>query len=181
MIATIMTLPNYFPEIFVFRVCLSVVLLGLLLALSQLLYKKAMVNKIQRNTLMILSLYVVVMLYYTVIGRYSQTYYRYDIELFGTIRSLTEQFTINDFSQLAVNLLMMMPVSFMLMIILSSKYRAFRVFYITVAYIFFIELLQFFTRTGTLQLDDIIMNTIGGFIGILLYFFIKAIYKKKRE
>ena len=121
------------------------------------------------------------MLYYTVIGRYSQTYYRYDIELFGTIRSLTEQFTINDFSQLAVNLLMMMPVSFMMMIILSSKYRAFRVFYITVAYIFFIELLQFFTRTGTLQLDDIIMNTIGGFIGILLYFFIKAIYKKKRE
>jgi glycopeptide antibiotics resistance protein len=96
-------------------------------------------------------------------------------------KSLAENFTVAGFSQLVINLLMMIPVSFMLMIILKVPNRTLWVFDITVALVLFIELLQFFTRAGTLQLDDIITNTIGAIIGILLYYFIKAIYKKKKE
>lgn len=181
MTATILTLPHYFPGVFVFRVCLSVFLLGVLLFLSQLLYKKSIVNKLQRNTMMVLSTYVMLMLYHTVIGRYSQTYYRYDGEIFSMFKALAENFTVTGFSQLVINLLMMIPVSFMLMIILKVEYRTLWAFDITVALVLFIELLQFFTRAGTLQLDDIITNTIGAIIGILFYYFIKAIYKKKKE
>ena len=181
MTATIMTLPRYFPGVFVFRVCLSVFLLGLLLFLSQWLYKKGIIDKIQRNTMMVLSSYVMLMLYHTVIGRYSHTYYRYDGEVFSVFKSLAENFTIADFSQLIINLLMMIPVSFMLMIIMKVLYRTLWVFDITLAFVLLIELLQFFTRAGTLQLDDIITNTIGAIVGILFYYFIKAIYKKKKE
>lgn len=181
MTATILTLPHYFPGVFVFRVCLSVFLLGVLLFLSQLLHKKSIINKVQRNTMMVLSTYVMMMLYHTVIGRYSQTYYRYDGEIFSMFKSLAENFTVAGFSQLVINLLMMIPVSFMLMIILKIEYRTLWAFDITVALVLFIELLQFFTRAGTLQLDDIITNTIGDIIGILFYYFIKAIYKKKKE
>ena len=181
MTATILTLPHYFPGVFVFRVCLSVILLIALLCLSQKMYKKAIVDKVQRNTMMVLFSYVIMMLYYTVIGRYSQSYYRYDGEIFSVFKSLWENFTIAEFSQLVINLLMMIPVSFMLMIILRCKHRVLWTLDITLAYILFIELLQFFTRAGTLQLDDIITNTIGGVFGILLYYFIKAINKKAKE
>ena len=181
MIATILTLPNEFPLVFAFRVMLTSTILAILIWMSVVLHKKDIIDKIQRNTMMVLSSYVMLMLYHTVIGRYSQTYYRYDGEVFSVFKSLAESFTISDFSQLIINLLMMIPVSFMLMIIMKVPYRTLWVFDITLAFVLLIELLQFFTRAGTLQLDDIITNTIGAIVGILFYYFIKAIYKKKKE
>ena len=181
MTATILTLPNEFPLVFAFRVMLTITILALLVWMSSVLYKKGIVDKVQRNTMMILSSYVMLMLYHTVIGRYSQTYYRYDGEIFSVFKSLAESFTMAEFLHLVINLSMIIPVSFMLMIILRVPYRILWVFDTTVALVLLIELLQFFTRAGTLQFDDILCNTVGTVIGIIIFYIAKFIYKRNKN
>lgn len=44
-----------------------------------------------------------------------------------------------------------------------------------------IELIQLLTRVGSCDVDDIILNTLGGMIGYLLYIFIKSRGKKQNE
>ena len=109
MTATILTLPNEFPLVFAFRVMLTITILALMIWMSSALYKKGIVDKVQRNTMMILSSYVMLMLYHTVIGRYSQTYYRYDGEIFSVFKSLAESFTMAEFLHLTVTGLTQRP------------------------------------------------------------------------
>ena len=179
MTATVTTLPHYFPEVFAFRVIISVLLLALLIFSACMLYKKKKVDKLQRNCLIILSSYTVLMLYYTLIGRYSQSYYRYDGDIFGTISALIKDFNMTDFTQLVINLVMMIPVSFLLMLILRCRYKTVVAFDITVLLIITIELSQFFTRAGTLQLDDILCNVIGAVVGIFVYYLMMIILARK--
>ena len=37
------------------------------------------------------------------------------------------------------------------------------------------ETVQYFTRTGLMELDDVINNTLGGVIGLVAYFFADSI------
>ncbi len=79
MVATIRTLPHYFPEIFVSRIIISVIAFALFCAVSLFLYKRQKFNKIQCFAAILLSLYIVVLLYFTVVGRYSHEEYGYEI------------------------------------------------------------------------------------------------------
>lgn len=178
---TILTLPNEFPLVFAFRVTISVAAIILLILLSRYLYNAKKIDKLQRNSMIVLSVYVVLMLYYTVIGRYFQSYYRYDGQVFSSFYSLVENFNMSSFSLIIINLLMMVPVSFLLMLIFRSKFRVLWAFDLTIILIFTIEISQFFTRAGTFQLEDILNNTIGAVVGIILFYILNAIYKKRNE
>ena len=82
MVATIRTLPHYFPEIFVNRIIISVIAFAVFCAVSIFLYKKHKFNKLQCGAAILLSLYIVVLLYFTVTGRYSHEEYEYQINFF---------------------------------------------------------------------------------------------------
>lgn len=178
---TILTLPHYFPLVFVFRVTISVIALLLLILLSFYLYKHKKIDKLQHKFMIALSAYVVLMLYFTVLGRYSQSYYRYDGAVFSSFLSLVESFNMSGFTQLLINLLMMIPVSFLLMLIFKGEFRALWAMDFTIILTLTIEALQFFTRVGTFQLDDILNNTIGAVVGIIIFYIVNAVYKKKRN
>ncbi len=182
MTATITTLPHYFPDVFAFRVILSVLLLSLLIFVSYMLYKNKKTDKVQFVCLIALSCYMILMLYHTVIGRYSQSYYRFDGRFLGTVFDLITDFNVHDLEHLVINLLMMVPISFLLMMILRCRYKTLLAFDLTALLVITIELLQFFTRAGTLQYDDIIYNFCGAMLGILFYYlFILVLIKKRNE
>jgi len=44
---------------------------------------------------------------------------------------------------------------------------------------FFIELAQFIFNLGWCELDDVISNTFGAFIGVLLYRIVEMIYRNR--
>ena len=76
----------------------------------------------------------------------------------------------------ALNLLMLLPVGFLLG--LSLKYvRWWQVLCVGIVSSTFIEVLQFFWRRGFSEFDDIIHNTIGCMIGYGLYRLVLACQK----
>ena len=179
MTATVMTLFNEFPFIFVLRVGISAVLLFTLVSLGLVLYKHSIINKIQRNSIILLSSYTVALLYFTVFGRYSQSYYRYEIDVFASYRKLFENFDTYVFKQIILNLLMLIPVGFLLCVIIKSKFKYLWAMVISFILTVLVEVLQFVSRCGTFEVDDLINNMIGAVIGIAIYAVLKSLNKKR--
>ena len=114
MTLTIKTLPHYFPEVFAQRVILSVLIFVALCILWVVLYKRKRIQTKQFIVLLFLSLYVVVLFYYTVIGRYSHEEYDFRLYYYYSYRRLIEHFDWHNLRQLVINIAMLVPVGFLL-------------------------------------------------------------------
>jgi glycopeptide antibiotics resistance protein len=57
----------------------------------------------------------------------------------------------------------------------------FQLFYIPIVFISLIELLQYITLRGSLDIDDLILNVLGFFIGYLLYPLLNTVIKVSLE
>lgn len=180
MTATILTLFNEFPFLFFVRVSISLILLATLIMLAVILYKHSLIDKIQRNSFIVLSAYVVGMLYFTVFGRYSQSYYRYESDVFASYRQLFENFDSFAFFQIVVNLTMLIPVGFLLCLIIKSRFKYQWAVILSVLLTLGVEALQFVSRCGTFEVDDLINNTISAVLGIIIYVILKSLYKRGR-
>lgn len=177
--ATVTTLFNEFPEVFLIRIIISFLILISLYVMTRLLYNHKIIDRTQKNALLVLSIYVVVMLYFTVIGRYSYSYYRYELNVLDSYRQLFENINITSIKQITINLFMLMPVGFLLSLIIKGKFRYLLDLIISILLTLLIEFMQFFTRCGTFEVDDIINNTIGAVAGILIYICINGFVKAK--
>jgi glycopeptide antibiotics resistance protein len=88
--------------------------------------------------------------------------------LYGNVNGLIS------FYNLAANIGLFIPFG----IFLKMKERTiFQLVYIPILFISLIELLQYFTARGSLDIDDLILNVLGFFIGYLLYPFFTKIFK----
>lgn len=182
MTATIKTLPHYFPEVFAQRVILSVLIFLALCVVIVLLYKCHKIDKLQRNASIILSLYVVILLYFTVIGRYSHEEYENRIYFYYSYRRLIEHYDSQSMRQILLNIAMLVPVGFVLSMISNSKGKYMKAIVISLSLIIVIELLQMLTKTGSCEVDDIINNFLGALLGMGLYHIVhKLINRHKPE
>ena len=169
MLSTIRTLPHYFPEIFVNRIIISVIAFMLFCAVSIFLYKKHKFNKLQCGAAILLSLYIVVLLYFTVTGRYSHEEYEYQINFFTSYRWFFEHNGEQVLRQLLINLVMLMPVGFLLPVVINAKHK----YLITMALSFlltvFIETMQLIMKCGVYEIDDVFNNLLGSIVGVLIH------------
>lgn len=180
MIATIKTLPHYFPEVFAQRVILSVLIFLALCVVTVLLYKCHKIDKLQRNAAIILSLYVVILLYFTVIGRYSHEEYENRIYFYYSYRRLIEHYDSQSMKQILMNIAMLVPVGFMLPMASNRKGRYLNAIGVSSLLIIVIEFLQMLTKTGSCEVDDIINNFIGAALGMLIFYAIHKLVQKHR-
>ena len=169
MLATIRTLPHYFPEIFVNRIIISVIAFAVFCAVSIFLYKKHKVNKLQCSAAILLSLYIVVLLYFTVTGRYSHEEYEYKINFFTSYRWFFQYNGEQVLRQLLINLVMLMPVGFLLPVVINAKHKYLITMALSLLLTVFIETMQLITKCGSFEIDDIINNFVGAVLGMLLY------------
>ena len=179
MTATVRTLPHYFPEIFVNRIILSVIAFAVFCIITVMLYKRRRFDRAQCVAAILLSLYIVVLLYYTVVGRYSHEEYDYQIHIFYSYRFLLEQFDFQNVRQLVINLLMLVPVGFLLSVIVKRKGKYAIVLVLCLLLTLFIESMQLWMKCGSFEIDDIINNMIGAIIGVLIYALIHWITHQK--
>ena len=154
MYATIRTLPHYFPEIFVNRIIISVIAFAVFCAVSIFLYKKHKFNKLQCSAAILLSLYIVVLLYFTVTGRYSH--------------------------ELLINFVMLMPVGFLLPVVINAKHKYLITMALSLLLTVFIETMQLITKCGSFEIDDIINNFVGAVLGMLIYMMLNNIIQKRK-
>lgn len=179
MTATVKTLPHYFPEIFVNRIIISVIVFAVFCAVSILLYKRRMFDASQRNAAILASFYIIILLYFTVIGRYSHEEYAYQIYVFHSYRHLLEQFDYHSIEQIIINLAMLVPVGFLLSVIFKGKGKYVIVLGLCLLLTAFIEAMQLLKQLGSFELDDIINNMLGAIIGILIYMLLHRITHQK--
>ena len=179
MLATIKTMPQYFPEIFVNRIIISAIAFAVFCIVTFILYKRRRFDRTQCVAAILLSLYIVVLLYFTVVGRYSHEEYDYQIHIFYSYRFLLEQFDSQSIRQFVINLFMLVPVGFLLLVIIKGKGKYVIVFVLCLLLTVFIESMQLLTKCGSFEIDDIISNMIGAVIGILIFALIHWITHQK--
>ena len=78
------------------------------------------------------------------------------------------------------NLLMFIPMGMALPVLFKDKFnKLWKILIFIICFIFIVEIIQFLTFCGSADIDDLILNTIGGIIGygIIKIKFIKKILK----
>ncbi len=99
--------------------------------------------------------------------------YRYNLELLKEIKRFIQYRELLGYESFIVNILgnilAFAPFGYMLPL-LDKKYRKFfRMAFLSVLFSLFVEVLQMLLRVGIFDVDDILLNTIGGILGYLLY------------
>ncbi len=79
------------------------------------------------------------------------------------------------------NVAIFMPFGFLIAIL----HKVFRKVHISIfaAALFsaIMETLQLLTKVGSFDVDDIILNTLGGFLGLMIFFILRPVYLKHRD
>ena len=137
--------------------------------------------------------YIMVLIYFVffaeLFGRTQlTTQYRYNlVPLKEIMRFITYYSTLGTmavFLNLAGNVLAFMPLGFFLPSVSGHRMGFWSIFCTSCALSVAIELVQLITKVGTCDVDDVILNTLGGILGYLVYnlykFFIKIIKRANK-
>ena len=107
--------------------------------------------------------------------------YRYNLELFKEIRrfiTYREQLgTFAVLANLAGNIVIFVPYGFF--ISMASRARGFfKTLFFSMGLSLCVEVTQLFTRVGSFDVDDILLNTIGGVIGYIVFLMCNGVRRK---
>lgn len=107
--------------------------------------------------------------------------YRYNLELFKEIRRFIvyrEQLgAFAVFSNLFGNILIFVPFGFFIAMASSSR-SFFKALFNSLGLSLCVEVLQLVTRVGSFDVDDILLNTIGGVLGYIVFMICNLIRRK---
>ncbi|MBR5047572.1 MAG: VanZ family protein [Eubacterium sp.] len=134
-------------------------------------------------------LYGVIIIYFTLfsdrMGRVDNGSYQYNLIPFNEILRFmkyreyvsTRSFIIN----ICGNFLVFAPLGFLLPIWYPRAISWYKIILYSFSFSLCIELMQLYTRVGVFDVDDLIMNTTGGFLGWILYQVLHLIFRKRRR
>lgn len=134
-------------------------------------------------------LYIALMIYFMffaeMFGRTPSDEYRYNLMPFKEIIRFIKYSSTLGIRTVMINLVgnvvVFIPFGMALVSISRRKLGFFAVTLYSASLSISIELIQLLTRVGSCDVDDIILNTIGGMIGYLLYIIIRGRGKKQNE
>lgn len=153
--------------------------------------KKENKRKIQMISWVFFIIYLVMMVYFLFfserMGRVPGNQYRYNLIPFTEIRRYLQYHqkigSFNVCLNLLGNVVCFIPFGFVIPI-LTRKQTALRMFLLSMLASVLVELLQLVSMLGSCDVDDIILNTLGGLIGYFLFVLgrgIVRIYTKKHN
>lgn len=134
-------------------------------------------------------LYISLLLYFLffaeMLGRTSVTSnYRYNVVPFKEIRRFIVYYhqlgAFSVFVNLCGNVLAFVPFGIFLPILTNNKLKFFSVTVFTFNLTLIVELTQLISKVGSFDIDDIILNTLGGIIGYLMFFVWKSVNERKK-
>lgn len=100
---------------------------------------------------------------------------------FRTISRELDGFSLRLFGNLVGNIILFIPLGMMLPVVRDG----FKKFYICIPVIcalsFFVELIQYLTHSGSADIDDMILNTVGGLIGFILCKIVTQVVKPSQK
>lgn len=104
-----------------------------------------------------------------------------NLTLFKTIRMYIRYYDrLNGFDNLFGNVLAFMPLGVLIPMAFPGMDRWWMVLLHSFWLSLCIELFQLVSHFGAFDVDDILLNTLGGILGFCLFLFARTIYKKRR-
>lgn len=146
--------------------------------LSVFLYKKGKIDKHGMGWLIALWIYSLFILYITVLGRYTFDGYRARMMPFESYQRFFTTGNAFELKGIIGNILMFIPFSFLIAEFLKDKKPILFSIGAGILFTFFIEILQLFSHTGTFEIDDIIHNTFGTMLGLMIW---NIAYKRRQN
>ncbi len=141
---------------------------------------------IRKGSWLLFLIYMAVMVYFLFFSegfhRTDGTLYQYNLNLFQEIsrgfwcleHGNFEYFFIN----IVMNVVAFVPFGFILPIISPKNKKALNVLLLSLETTLVIEILQMIFQVGIFDVDDIIMNTLGGTLGYTFYVLCRWLFKK---
>jgi glycopeptide antibiotics resistance protein len=83
------------------------------------------------------------------------------------------------FLNIGGNILAFVPFGYFLPSLSTHRLKFFQVLLLSFALSLSIEMVQLLSKVGSLDVDDLILNTLGGVVGYILFVIVKNINKKK--
>ena len=109
--------------------------------------------------------------------------YRYNLELFKEIKRFWNYRETLGLKTVVINLIgnivAFMPFGFFLPLFSNMGRNFFSSIFFSAFFSFLVEGIQLVTKVGAFDVDDIFLNTLGGFIGFLIYCSTKLFFHKK--
>lgn len=131
-------------------------------------------------------IYMLVLIYFLLLSeRKEYTYYRYNLVLFQEIKRFLNGAKYFSTKEIILNLLGNVVGFIPLGFFISMKFRKKAFSFLSVFFVFLfsltMETIQLIFRIGVFDVDDLLLNTLGGFIGFFLYLFWQCILKAGRR
>ncbi len=170
---------RYFPEEVPGRILLTLLLLSAGIVTAVILYKKGRIAKGERNLFVLLWVYTLCVLFITVIGRFIHEDFRAQPIPLSSYRSYLMTSNIRELWGIILNVLMFVPLSFLTAQLLREHRPVRFALLCSILLTLTIEALQYVTRTGTFEVDDLIHNTLGALIGIGIWLLFRRLKRRK--
>ncbi|RFU66886.1 VanZ family protein [Bacillus sp. V59.32b] len=136
------------------------------------------------SSYLLFSIYLLLLIYLLFFGFYRQsvTVQDYNLVPFKTIMmyiSHSSQFNPGIlFNNLAGNVLAFMPLGFFIPLLLNREFTVLKIIFLTFTVSLSVECVQYYYQIGGFDVDDIILNTIGGMAG---FWVAKLIFHAKQR
>lgn len=149
--------------------------------------KKSTRKQVGHASLLLFIIYICILVYFVFFSdRYGRgtrfTEYRYNFQPFAEINryvTYNDCFTTeNILTNLVGNVLVFMPVGFLVPIIKKKRVYFFRILRVSFGISLFIEVVQLIFRIGVFDVDDLIMNTLGGILGYVAFKTTQGCYRR---
>lgn len=137
----------------------------------------------------VFAVYMIALIYFLFfseqMGRVPSDEYKYSLEPFREIRRYIvyrkEIGCFNVMLNLVGNVICFVPYGFVLPI-MSNKHRGlFKITALTFLTSLLIELIQLMSKVGSCDIDDILLNTLGGFLGYVFFVIGLWFYRRNRK
>lgn len=162
----------------------ALIIIGLLFFIGyKLVYKKLMKGKknieIKKFILYGISIgYIIVVLGATFMNR-AQVYKTINLNLFSSYKEAYHLMKISLFRNLILNMLLFVPFGFLLPFYSDKLKKMYKVLLIGLGFTLLIEIIQYLSRFGIFEIDDVFDNTVGVLIGYSIFMVYNNIKEKK--
>ena len=165
-------------------------LLGILLLITFILgyifiYKKLLKGrkKLSKNKIplkVILAIYIIIVLGATLGSRHSNIA-SVNLHLFSSYKEAYNSFSMVEWRTLILNILMFIPLGFMIPLLFDKAKKWHTSYFIGFLLTLSIEAIQFITKRGSFDIDDIINNALGYMIGYGIVMIFISVYNKNNK
>lgn len=162
----------------------SIVIVTLFLIGYFLVYRKLMkgTKKLKPSKVGLWSIFLIYMIVVlgATIGDRVSGYESINIHLFSSYKDVYNNFSLGEWRNIILNILMFVPIGFMIPLISKKCERCYITYLVGFGITLFIEILQLVSKRGIFELDDIINNSLGCAIGYGIVMIFISLFKRKK-